>query len=79
MLELRLHFEHDLVLIGRGIDRRDLPLAERVVKRLVDQISRQPETIGGIAVDLDGQMGRGNLLIGRDLLQFRQLSSCRLR
>ncbi len=77
MLELRLHFEHDLVLIGRGIDRRDLPLAEGVVERLVDLVHRQSEPVGGVAIDLDRQMRGGDLLIGRDILQFGQLSHLR--
>src|SRR5215468_978451 len=63
VLELRLYFEHDLVLIGRSVDRRDLPLSEGVVEGLVYHIGRQPETGGGIAVDLDGEVRRGDLLI----------------
>jgi hypothetical protein len=37
VLKLRLHFKDDFVLIGRSIDRRNLPLAEGVIKRLIDQ------------------------------------------
>ena len=35
--ELRLDLEDHLVLVGRGVHRRDLALAERVIEGLVDQ------------------------------------------
>ena len=36
-LELGLHLEHDAVLVGLREDRRDEPLAECVVERVVDR------------------------------------------
>src|ERR1700680_436666 len=73
VLELRLNFQDDLVLAGLGIDGRDLPLTERVVKRLVDQRGGKSEPRGGIAVDFNGDMWRGDLLIRADVLQLRKL------
>src|SRR6266446_4907425 len=72
VLKLRLNFEDDLVLAGRGIDGRDLPLTERVVKRLVDQRGRKSEPRSGVAINLDRDMRRGDLLVRRDVLQFRK-------
>ena len=60
-------------MVGRGEHRRDLALAERVVQGRVDQRRRNAEPGGGVAIDLDRDMRRGNLLVGRDVLQFRQL------
>ena len=77
-LELGLDAEDDLVLVGRGVHRRDLALAERAVQRLVDQRQRDPEARGGIAIDLDADIGRGDLLVRGDVLQFRQLLHRRL-
>jgi len=62
-LELRLHLEHDLVLRGRAVDRRNLALAEGVVQGLVDLGQRQAESRGGIAIDVDGDVRRGDLLV----------------
>ncbi len=69
--ELRLDFEDDLVLVGRGIDRRDLALAEGVIEGLVDQRGRQAEPVSRIAVDIDRHRRRGVLLVRSDVLQLR--------
>ena len=53
LLELGLDLENDLVLVGRGVHRCDLALAERVVERLVDQRWRNAHPRSGVAVDLD--------------------------
>ena len=71
LAELRRHFEHDFVLVGCAIDGRDLALAERVVKRLVDQRRGQTELLGLLAIDDHVDMRRGDLLVGGDLLQLR--------
>ena len=38
-----------MVLVARDVDRRDLALPERVVKRIVDLADRDPELRGGVA------------------------------
>jgi hypothetical protein len=48
---LRRHFHDDAVLIHAGVHRRDLPLAERVVERLVDGAGRDAEPRRGVAID----------------------------
>ena len=50
-LELRLDLEHDAVLVRLREDRRDQPLAERVVERVVDRRRRDAEPARGRAVD----------------------------
>ena len=61
-------------MVGRGIDRRDLALAEGVIKRLIDQRGRYAEPVGGVAVDIDSH-GRGRVLLVRgDVLQLRQFA-----
>ncbi len=63
-VEIRLRLEQDLVLGRRAVDRRHLALAEGVVEGLVDRRQRNPQPRGRVAVDLDGEMTRGDLLIG---------------
>ena len=48
-----------------------MALAERVVKRLVDQRRGQTELLGLLAIDDHVDMRRGDLLVGGDLLQLR--------
>jgi len=52
VLILRLDFENDVELVGLRVDRRDLPLAERVVERVVDVLRGNAEAAGGVAIDL---------------------------
>ena len=40
---LRRHLHHHMVLIERRIHNRDLPLAEGIVQRVVDQLRTQAE------------------------------------
>src|SRR5260370_1439565 len=53
-LERRRHFEHDLVLGARRIDRRHLALAEGVVQRLVALAARRPGPRAAVAVGVVG-------------------------
>ena len=50
-LELRLDLQHDVVLVQLREHRRDLPLAEGVVERVVDHLRRDAEPRRGVAVD----------------------------
>ena len=45
--------QHDAVLVGLGIDGRDLALAEGVVERVVDGLHGDAEAACGLPVDLD--------------------------
>src|ERR1700741_763038 len=69
-----LNLEYDLVLTGRGIDRRDLARTESVVQRLVDQRWRDAHSRRRVAVDLDRDMGGGDLLIRGDVFELVHLS-----
>ena len=43
LLELRFDFENDAILVELGENDRDLPLAERVVKRVVNRLGEDVE------------------------------------
>ena len=49
----RRGFEDDAILVRLRVDGRDLPLAEGVVQRVVDQLRRDAEPAGLAAVDVD--------------------------
>ena len=44
-------FENDVVLVIALVNRGNLPLSERVVKRVVDGRRRNAQPPGGVAVD----------------------------
>ena len=51
LLELRVNFENDAILVELRENRRDLPLAERVVESIVNVGGKNPEarrSIGSI-------------------------------
>ena len=60
-------------LIGLGINRRYLPLAEGIVERVVDVLRRDAQPARGVAIDIDEQSEAVVLLIARDVAQFGQL------
>ena len=62
-------------LIGLRINRRDLPLAEGIVERVVDVLRRDAKPARCIAVNIDQQSDAVVLLIGGDVAQFRYLLS----
>ncbi len=45
LLKLRLHLDHNMVLVRLREDRRDLPLAEGIIKRIVNHLRRDAETV----------------------------------
>ena len=53
LLEARFHFQDHVELVGLCIDRRDLPLAESVVQRIVDVLRSDSEPAGRVAIDID--------------------------
>src|SRR6185437_9607361 len=70
VLGRRLH--DDVILVERRIDRRHLPLSERVVQRGVDQAGRNPEPRGRVAIDDQRGLQSLVLLVGVDVDQLRQ-------
>ena len=73
LLIVRRHFENHVELIGLRINRRYLPLAEGIVKRVVDILRRDAQPPGRIAIDIDQQSEAVVLLIARNIAQFGQL------
>ena len=59
--EARLDLHDDVVLVQRRVDDRHLPLAERVVERVVDQLRRDAEPRGRAPVD--GERGLEPLVL----------------
>ena len=60
-------------MTGSGVDCRDLALAERVIQGLVDQRGRNPHSRRRVAVDLDRDVRRGNLLVRGDIFELGHL------
>ena len=72
--KLRLHFENDAELIELGENDRDLALAERVVKRVVDGLGQDVEARRFFAIDIDIQLQAIDLLIAGHVGQLRKLT-----
>ena len=71
-LQLRQHFEDDVIAVELGEILRHLALAERVIQRVVDQLRLDAVARGGVAVDLQLERGALGLLVGGDVAQLRQ-------
>ena len=61
-----------MVLVERREDGGDLPLAERVVERLVDRLRQDPHAGRGVPIDDDRGLEPPVLLIGGDVAQLVQ-------
>ena len=72
LLELRLHFENDVILIQLREHGGDLALAKSVVQRVVDHLRRDSESRRGVAIDHQPGLQPAILLIAGDIAQFRQ-------
>jgi hypothetical protein len=70
---LRRGLHNDPVLVARRVDRRDDPLAECVVQRVVDLLGGHAEPRGCRAVDRQPGFEPALLLVGIDIGQLRQL------
>src|SRR5208283_5123827 len=70
--QLRQHLLDHLVGVHLGEILRDLPLAEGVVERVVDQLRLDAVARGHVAVDLERQRRAGVLLVGGDVAQLWQ-------
>ena len=67
----RIGLQHHAVLVGLAEDGGDLPLAERVVQRVLDRLYRHAEPHRGVAIDVDVGAEAIVLLIGGDIHQGR--------
>ena len=67
LLILRVHFHHDVILIQRRVHGGHLALAEGIVERIVDQLRRDAEARGGVAVDRPGACRPLILLVAVDV------------
>ena len=65
----RIDLHDDVILVDRGEDGRDLPLAEGVIERVVDLRRRQAEARGGVAVDDQIGLQRLGLLVRGHVLE----------
>ena len=72
LAEGRIDLEHDAVLVQLREHDRNLPLAERVVERVVDQLRRHAEPRGRVAVDHDLNLPTLELLVAGHVAKLRQ-------
>ena len=70
-LILRRGLEDHAVLVRLPVDGGDLPLAERIVERVVDHLHRDAEPAGLLAVDVDEGAQAAFLRLGRHVAQRR--------
>ncbi len=76
-LPVGVHLEHDIILIGRRIDGRDPALAECAVQRVVDDLRRDAELGGAVAVNVEDDLEPAILQVGADIAQLRQCAEPR--
>ena len=72
--EVRFHFQDDAELIQLGENDRDLALAERVVKRVVDRLGQDIQARCFLTIDIDIELEPVDLLIAGHVAQLRQLT-----
>ena len=65
----RRDLHDDVILVERVVDRRHLPLAEGVIKRVVDRAERQAEPLRRRAIDRHVGLEAGLLLVRIDVLE----------
>ncbi len=73
LLELRVHFKHNAILVQLGKDRRNLALAKGVVERVVNRLGQNAKARRRIAVDGEVGIQSAVKLVGRDIAQLRLL------
>jgi hypothetical protein len=71
-LQLGQNLHHHVIAVELSEILRHLPLPERVVERVVDQLRLDAEACRPIAVDGQGQGRTAGLLIARDVAQLGQ-------
>jgi hypothetical protein len=72
-LKLRLTLKHNVVLIHLRIHGADLSLTKSIVESVIDGGGRDPKPRGCDSVNHQRYGQSSRLLIGSDILQFRQL------
>ena len=70
LLKLRHHFQHDTILIQLGKHRRHLPLAERVIQRIDNDLRGDAHARRRVAVDDEHGRQPLVLLIAAHVAQF---------
>ena len=70
--ELRIDFQHHVILVQLGEHDRHQPLAEGVVQRVVDGAGGDSQARSGVAIDDQSRLRRLVLLIGGDVAQLGQ-------
>ncbi len=66
-LELRLHLQHDVILVLLGQHSRDNALSKGVRQRIVDRRRQDAVAGGDIAIDSDVEQRSGVLLVAGDV------------
>src|SRR5215468_9596726 len=79
LLELRVHFHDDVILIELCVDRRDLALAESVVEGVVDIGRKNAETRGGVTVDDDVKQQAASETVVCHISQLRKILEALLK
>ena len=72
-MKLGIRFQDDVILIHLRVHRIDLALAERVIESAVDRLRCDSKARRGNAVDHQRFRYAAQLLIRRDIGEFRKL------
>ena len=70
--EIRIRFEHHAILIELGEDCRHLPLAKRIVERVVNGLGQDIQALGLLAIDHHADLQAARLLIAGHIGQDGQ-------
>ncbi len=71
-LKFRQRFQDDVILVQLREERGNLPLAERVVERVVNRLRRDAEPRRRHAVNHQGRLRAVRLLVGGHVAELRQ-------
>ena len=69
-----IDFQHDVILVQRLVDGRNLLLAESVIENVVDLLWRDPQTRSRVAIDDDVFLQSTDLLIAVHVLELGNLA-----
>ena len=69
-LVLRVDLQHDVILVQRLVDGRNLALSESVVQNVVDLLGSDSQSRSGIAIDDDVLLQAADLLVAVDVLEY---------
>ena len=72
VLELRLDFQHDTILVRLREDGRDLALAKGIIQRIVDGLRADAEARRRIAVDDQERLQAQVLVVAGHITELRQ-------